>query len=54
MTKAQLEDRQAQLRIELMDLEDLEVWSDYEKEQYLKLKQEYFKVLNQLNEGVME
>ena len=54
MTREQLETKQAQIRIELMDLESLEVWSDYEKDQYLKLKTEYFKILNQLESGVIE
>lgn len=53
MTREQLEDKQARLRIQLMDLEMLEVWTDVEKEEYLKLKVEYFKVLNQLNEKAM-
>lgn len=48
MTKENLLERQAQLRIELIDLENLDKWSSDEIEEYLKLKTEYFKVLNQL------
>ena len=48
MTKENLLERQAQLRIELIDLENLDKWSSDEMEEYLKLKTEYFKVLNQL------
>ena len=53
MTREELEDKQARLRIQLMDLELLDTWTDVEKEEYLKLKVEYFKVLNQLNEKAM-
>ena len=48
MTKEILLERQVQLRIELIDLENLDKWSSDEMEEYLKLKTEYFKVLNQL------
>lgn len=54
MTREELENKQAKLRIELMDLEELDHWTDTEMGEYLRLKQEYFKVLNQLNEGVVE
>lgn len=54
MNNFELENEMARIRVELLDLESLDIWSDYEKERYLLLKQEYFKLLNQMNEGVVE